>query len=304
MATVDPRARPDPDPDADPGAPIRPDRRTGPGALALLLAASLAGVALAGCSSDGGISGTGGLPADVATAPAEGDGGAPDAVLEVGDQGFAGPEPEPFENTIDALGGITAGLRGANLSARAVRVEVGGGPVGQALAAGEIGPVLPLDNQTTDVAVVDAATGTALARLDATLVPGSLTTLLAYDGPDGAFALAPLATLTGADDASVARVRVAWAVDPAAAPARVADLELVPDGATPGAAPARFAIGPGGTIASDYESVGAGDYRLVGAARGLSAAVSLEGGTTYTLALFEPVAGALEVAVIVDGAAP
>ena len=280
-------------------------------ALATSLAILAALGALGGCSSDGGISGTG-IGDEIGAAPA------PDA--GPGDMLVGPPESSDvdaqevvvFDNTLPAHGGLAPLLRTANLSSRSVLVSVDGAVRGPALEPGGIAPVLALSNASRlEVVVSDAGTGALLGRLDAGLGPQTLTTLVVREGAAGTGAdptIVPLETRATATDAGTALVRVVYAGEPGEAGTRVAALSLVPTGASPGAAEVRFAVpdAPERSIASDYEVVGPGDYALTADGGDAAVPLTLAGGEVVTLLLGDADAAGLpgSLLIVPDGDVP
>ena len=285
-------------------AAVRPALAACPAILAVLCA-------LGGCSSDGGISGTG-IGDEIGTVPA------PDA--GPGDM-FAGspegsdvdaPEAVVFDNTLPAHDGLAPLLRTANLSSRPVLVSVDGAVRGPALEPGGIAPVLVSSpSGRLDVVVSDADTGAILGRLDARLGPQTLTTLVVHEGAAGTGGdptIVPLETRATAPDAGTALVRVVYAGDPDDAGPRVAALSLVPTGTSPGVSEVRFAVlaGAARSIASDYEVVGPGDYALTADGGDAAVPLTLAGGEVVTLLLGDADAAGLPglLLVVPDGDVP
>ena len=287
-------------------AAVRPALATCPAILAALCA--LGG--MGGCSSDGGISGTG-IGDEIGAVPAP-ESGLDQAVGSQEDQDVDAPEAVVFDNTLPAHGGLAPLLRTANLSSRPVSVSVGAAASGPTLEPGGIAPVLVLSNASRlDVVVSDADTGAILGRLDAGLGPQTLTTLVVHDGAAGAGAdptIVPLETRATAPDAGTALVRVVYAGDPDDAGPRVAALSLVPTGTSPGASEVRFAVPAGAarSIASDYEVVGPGDYALTADGGDAAVPLTLAGGEVVTLLLGDADATGLpgSLLVVPDGDVP
>ena len=241
---------------------------------------------IGGAAVDGG---TGADDAEGPTAP----GAVPDS-LAPDDDGFVN-----LEVTHDR--GVPL-LRGANLTASTVRVlardgqdDIGGdGPDGASL---EIGPgtssaAVALDVATGSLLVVDARSSAALVGVaPVSLGASTLTTLVVFEGADGAVRAVPLATSAAAPDGGVANVRaiLAGGSEPGV-------VGLRPAGDDPGGARVDFAFT--GAIASDYASATPGDYELVIDGDGTGTLVSLEAGLTHSLAV---TGSDGEVLAIVDG---
>ena len=297
MAGADriPPASPDPD-----GTPVRRPagtrraRGTRTPAAATPLVALLAALALGACQSgddcDGGISGTGcgGGFGDLAGGGTD---GPTDGALGSGDSAEPEVEARPFANSTPALSGINAGLRVVNLSSGAVdlvtRSLTGDLAVrGDAVPAGEVGALVTVDTSTPEFELVRDDSGATIARFGATLDPGTLTTLVAFDAADGTSAAEALVTRTGSGDPGVALVRVVYAnADAEVAAARIAALSLEPAGDDPGGAAVAFEAGPDTGIASDYALVPDGGYALLGEGRSSLTSLGFEGGLAYTLFL-------------------
>ena len=190
-------------------------------------------------------------------------------------------------------------LRGANLSASAVRVLARDGEGGTGGGSLEIGPgtsstAVALDVATDSLLVVDARSSAVLVEVaPVSLGASTLTTLVVFEGADGAARAVPLATSAAEPDGGVANVRavLAGVSEPGV-------VGLRPAGDDPGGARVDFAFPGSGAIASDYASATPGDYELVIDGDATGAFVPLEAGLTYSLAV--TVSGG-EVLVIVDG---
>ena len=273
-----------------------------PGLPCALLCALLLG----GC--DGGLFGTGDdTGADDGAVPsidASGSSPADNVVTGTGGDADGGADDDGFVNLEVTHDRGVPLLRGANLSASAVRVlardgegGTGGGNGGGAPL--EIGPgtssaAVALDVATDSLLVVDARSSAVLVEVaPVSLGASTLTTLVVFEGAEGAARAVPLATSAAAPDGGVANVRavLAGVSEPGV-------VGLRPAGDDPGGARVDFAFPGSGAIASDYASATPGDYELVIDGDATGAFVPLEAGLTYSLAV--TVSGG-EVLVIVDG---
>ena len=279
---------------------VEPDRSARGRALPALLAVLLAGTALGGCLfdnedpvQDGGIGGTG-----IGSTQSEGPG---DAFVEPTAPGPDESAATFTNNEPSGLGGIDATLRAVNLAAFDVTLSVED-TVRDTVPAGSIGRPVSLDTVRARALSI-AGDDAVLARIDATLGAGSLTTLVVHAGADDAAVVSPLRTRATTDDAGVALVRVAYATGPARAAELVDAFSLVPAGDAPGASEAAFPAGTEDSIASGYVAVGAGDYALArDGAEGLP--LSFAGGEVYTLLFSEGADGRERLLTLIDGDFP
>ncbi len=254
---------------------------------------------LGGCSDsgdgifDGGISGTG---ADT--------GANPDGPLDAAngnDESAVGQGGPPaatrsFVNALDTTGRLAPLVRGLNLSTRPVQVEIDGtsvltlGPASvDGLASADATGLVPTNTGADRLTVSEnVEDGTAFARIDVELSPQSLTTILVQDAPAGADAavdgivVTPLRTLARTDDETTALVRVVYAVAPADAAGRLAELSLRPVG---GNGAVRLEQAEADSIASDYVALSPGGYELSAEGGGASVPVTLQAGQVVTLVL-------------------
>ena len=267
------------------------------------------GVAGTGGDADGGTDEAGGVDGVDGVGGAAVDGG--DDADDAEDPTAPGAAPDSLAPDDDGFVNLEVThergvplLRGANLTVSAVRVLArdgqddtgGGGPGGGSL---EIGPgtssaAVALDVATDSLLVVDARSSVVLVEVaPVSLGASTLTTLVVFEGADGAVRAVPLATSAAAPDGGVADVRAILA--DGSEPGVVG---LRPAGDDPGGARVDFAFPGTGEIASDYASATPGDYELVIDGDATGTLVSLEAGLTYSLAVR---GSGGDVLVIVDG---